>query len=136
MNKLRFLLVPLLAASFLASCSPAKKWYEHDDWWNYCSNGKNGEQATADDIGKIVNLTVNKQVHKVRLIDIDHDVLSDDTSKKAHCTFEFSNLLCDETGHSLAMFWDIMKPMVSNYDFINSEGRKMLDGLGNNEYMR
>lgn len=133
-NKLKFLLVPLLTASFLASCNSAKnkKWYEYNDWWNYCSSGKNGEQAMTDDIGKEVNVTVNGQVHKVRLIGVEHDVLSDDTTKKAHCTFEFSNLLSDSNGYSLATLWNTKDGTSStNYDYENSDLRTALDGIVN-----
>ncbi|MCQ2794834.1 MAG: DUF6273 domain-containing protein [Bacilli bacterium] len=69
-----------------------KRWYEYEDWWNYCSNGDSIIQATEDDIGKEVEVEVNSLKHKVRLIGINHDDLTDGTGK-AHCTFDFANLI-------------------------------------------
>ena len=116
-------------AKFYAIAGP---WYKRDKWWEYCSNGVVGEQAAEEDIGKEVDLTVNNQIHKVRLIDVEHDELSDDSGKKAHCTFEFSNLLSDSSGYSLATFWNTSeKDSSTNYDYLNSDLRKALDGQGN-----
>lgn len=88
---------------------------------------------TIDDarIGVTQMLKVNGIFHRVRLIGIDHDTLSNDTSKKAHTTWEFSNLLSDSDGHSLGMIWDWEDPeKYYNGNFINSTMRKALDGGG------
>ena len=107
-------------------------WYNKSDWWNYCSNGVLGEQASVSDIGKEVELTVNNQIHKVRLIGVDHDELNDGSGNKAHCTFEFANLLSDSDGYSLATLWNTDDGESStNYDYLNSDLRKALDGQGN-----
>lgn len=131
----------LMAISFLINCGGSnpeppqpepttKAWYEHDDWWNYCSNGVEGEEATANDIGREVNLTVNKQIHKIRLIDIDHDNLAA-SNNKAHCTFEFANLLSDENGYSIATVWNWENAASSkNFDYLDSNLRKAIDGSG------
>ncbi|MCQ2795195.1 MAG: DUF6273 domain-containing protein [Bacilli bacterium] len=135
MKKISLLLLPFTMFSLLTNCNKAdnRKWYEHEDWWKYCSNGVENVQAIEEDIGKEVNLTVNNQIHKVRLIDIDHDTLSSGMGK-AHCTFEFVNLLCDDMGCSLATVWNWKDGGSSkNYDFLNSNLRKALDGNGEGE---
>ncbi|MCQ2794948.1 MAG: hypothetical protein MJ214_01900 [Bacilli bacterium] len=69
------------------------RWYDYEDWWNYCSNGVEYEQATEEDIkqGIEVKLTVNGVEHKVRLIDVDKDV--DANGNTIHCTFNFLTYL-------------------------------------------
>lgn len=102
-------------------------WYEREDWWNYCSNGIKGIQASKDDIGKEVTLQVNGLEQKVRLIDIDKDV--DSEGNKIHTTFEFGNLLSDENGYSLATYWQNTNSVDSaNYDYTNSTIRAVLNG--------
>lgn len=99
-------------------------WYADE---NYLKN------LTIDDarIGVEQMLKVNGVFHRVRLIGINHDVLSDDSSQKAHTTWEFSNLLSDSNGHSLGMIWDWEDPgKYHNGNFINSTIRKALDGGG------
>lgn len=77
-------------------------WYDKTEWWNYCS------EATANDIGKKVPVTLTVEgtgvKHEVRLIDIDHDDLANEKGK-AHCTFEFVNLVSDENGDALKPNW-------------------------------
>lgn len=102
-------------------------WYKYADWWNYCSNGIEGSQATVDDIGKEVNLEVNGQIHKVRLIDVDKD--TDSVGNKIHTTFEFANLLSDENGYSLATYWqNTNNTLTANFNYMNSTIRAVLNG--------
>lgn len=93
-------------------------------WW------EETDILTEDDIGTTREVEVNGQIHTVRLIDIDHDDLADGTGK-AHTTWQFTNLLSDSNGYSLAALWqDTATTSDSNYDFPNSTMRKCLDGLG------
>lgn len=102
-------------------------WYTRTDWWNYCSCGKEGIEATTDDIGKEVNVQVNGQIHKVRLIDINKDKTSDNNS--IHATFEFVNLISDANGYSLATYWENTNSIESaNFDYMNSTIRAVLNG--------
>ena len=118
MKKIGLIAMPLLAVALLTNCNKSN-WWDHTD------------QLTEADIGKIETITVNNQNHRVRLIDVDHDVLSNDTSKTAHCTFEFSNLLSDSYGYSLATLWNTTNGNSSkNYDYLNSDLRVALDGSG------
>lgn len=139
MKKAHLILLPIMTMSFLVGCNNNggggddpeppivhNHWYEYTDWWNYCSDGNVGE-ATKEDIGRVVNLNVNNQFHKVRLIDVDKDVDSDD--KTIHTTFEFVNLLSDDDGYSLATQWnDTNDTATSNYDYRESSIRKALNG--------
>ena len=123
--------MPAKNVTYTAKFANENAWFFKTDWWKYCSSGKDGEQATTADIGQEVNLTVNNQIHKVRLIGVGHDDLYDG-SGKAHCTFEFSNLLSDSNGYSLATFWSKQTGQEStNYNYLDSNLRKALDGYGN-----
>ncbi|MCQ2792193.1 MAG: DUF6273 domain-containing protein [Bacilli bacterium] len=141
MKKLSLLVMPLMAVSLLMSCGSGdtpepqlNRWYTYEDWWNYCSNGNVDSEAAIDDVGKIVPLTVNGQVHKVRLIDVDKDV--DRNGNKIHTTFEFANLISDENGYSLASLWqDDEDGEDCNFDYLNSTIRKNLVGYGNGKIM-
>ena len=118
--------------SYVAKFDNPNAWYHKTDWWNYCSSNVSEERAIKSDVGKEVELTVNGQVHKVRLIGVDHDDLVD--GGKAHCTFEFANLLSDSNGYSLASLWYAKEGESSkNYNYLNSNLRKALDGSGEGE---
>lgn len=109
-------------------------WFDYPDWWNYCSIQKEGVPiASENDIGRILKVEVNGQMHEVRLIGLNHDVLADGNGV-AHCTFEFANLISDSNGHSLATPWNWKdKKSSTNHDFLNSNLRKAIDGEGNGE---
>lgn len=67
----------------------------------------------------------------VRIIGFNHDDLADG-SGKAGITFEFSDLISDENGLSLATPWNWEDDDSSNnYNFIYSTLRKVLDGGSN-----
>lgn len=96
-------------------------WLSKDNWYELTNN------ATADDIGKTVKVRVNNQDHNVRLIGIDHDV--DEKNNKLHTTWEFSNLICDKYGYSLAYQWNDTNDLnTANYDYRNSTIRYALNG--------
>lgn len=97
---------------------PVEKWWEHTD------------SLTENDIGTTRKLYVNGILHTVRLIGIDHDDLASGTGK-AHTTWEFVNVICDNTGHSIATVWNWQNGDDStNYDYTNSNIRKALEGEG------
>lgn len=73
------------------------KWYLDQDFL---------DSLTKDDVGIIRKLEVNGVEHRVRLIGIDHDTLSNDSNKKAHTTWEFADLISDRNGFSLTTFWN------------------------------
>ena len=85
-------------------------------------------------IGEEKTIKVNEIDHKVRIIDFNHDELSTSTEEKkqfAGITFEFANLLSDSSGYSLATLWNTSnKDSSTNYDYLNSDLRKALDGQG------
>ncbi len=114
----------------LLSCNNDKKvtkqWYEDESYIN---------SLTTADIGITKYVTVNSIAHKVRLIGIDHD--EDIDGNKLHTTWEFANLICDKTGHSLAWQWldtDDKPPIIISDDYPNSSVRKILCGSGNFKY--
>jgi len=97
---------------------------EDTHWWNDVSS------LTTADIGTTREVEVNGVTHTVRLIGVDHDNLADG-SGKAHTTWQFTNILSDSNGYSLATFWkDTNSTSTANYDFTNSDIRKALDGEG------
>ena len=97
---------------------PTKKWYEYEDWWNYCSNGVEGEEATEDDISQEVEIEFNDYTHKVHLIDIDHDMLADGVTT-VHCTFEFVSFIRGDDKNKITCYWNGEDDMNStNYNFI------------------
>ncbi len=114
--------MPLLLASFTATSCSGKS--AKNNWWN------NTEKLTFKDIVKIELVTVNNQPHRVRLIGINHDNLTDG-SGKAHTTWEFADLLSDANGNSLATTWNSNDGAESlNTSFVNSNIRRVLDGGG------
>lgn len=127
MKKNLFLgLVALLLCGCSSKTEPLKRWYEYEDWWNYCSNGVKESEATIDDIGKIVTLKVNNQLHKVRLIDIDCD-RSSENDATIHATFEFANVISDSKGYSLGTLWNnTNSTSTANFSYLNSSIRRML----------
>ncbi|MCQ2793989.1 MAG: DUF6273 domain-containing protein [Bacilli bacterium] len=121
MKKIMFVM-PLMVVSLLANCNNKKQWYQDSNFIN---------SLTKDDVGLEKEVEVNGLKHKVRLIDVDHDNLTD-KSGKAHTTWEFANLISDKNGYSLATVWNFEKGTSSNnYDFLNSNLRKAIDGGGN-----
>jgi len=85
---------------------------------------------TIDDVGVQRGVIVNTKLHKVRLIGIDHDTISNST-EKAHTTWEFSNIISDSNGDSLAYQWnDTNNESTANDDYINSTIRYALTGEG------
>ena len=125
----------------VATPSKIQKWYLFNNWWDFCSCGFENVEADEEDIGQTVQLKVNNQNHDVRLIGLDHDDEVDGDGKiigKAHTTFQFANLLCDENGYSLGVIEDFEHNegcMSRNYDFLNSGLRKNLTGKGDSEIM-
>lgn len=108
-----------------------KRWYDYEDWWNYCSNGEEKIQATIDDIGKEVPITINNQVHMVRLIDVDRDEIDNDSEiAVAHTTFEFSTVISDDKGWSLALQWNDINHEENANNYLDSTIRKALNGTG------
>lgn len=136
MKKLGLLAAPLMTLSILASCGggtkpePVKKWYKYDDWWNYCSNGIKGSQATKYDIGREVEVDVNGIAHKVRLIGVDHPISIQRTEAEAHCTFEFENVLWDYDSDTQMQtyWWEGDEKDRDNGDFPNSKLNIFLNG--------
>lgn len=117
MKKLGLIAVPLLAVAFLTNCNK-------NNWWDHT------EQLTEADIGKIETININNQNHRVRLIDIDHDMLANGTGF-AHTTWEFVDLISDSDGYSLATPWEWEQgDEAKNWDFLNSNLRAALDGMG------
>ncbi|MCQ2795132.1 MAG: hypothetical protein MJ214_02850 [Bacilli bacterium] len=123
MKKLVFIM-PLMAISLLASCnnggSNSKQWYLDSDYIN---------SLTYEDIGTVNKVKVNGLDHKVRLIDVDKD--TDKDNKKIHTTWEFVNLLSDNSGYSLATQWnDATDESIASYNYLDSSIRKALTGEG------
>jgi len=98
------------------------KWYDDN---NYVAN------LSESNIGLTRGVMVNNQVHKVRLIGINHDDLADGSGNKAHTTWEFANLISDSNGYSLATQWHDTNDAPQNQDFLNSSIRKALTSEGN-----
>jgi len=116
---------PLITLHYIdAAQEAAKKWYLRRNWYEYTS------EASEEELGVECKIKVNGLDHKVRLIDVDKDV--DENGNKVHTTWEFSNLLSDSNGHSLAYQWnDTNNSATANHDYINSTLRKALTGEGN-----
>lgn len=100
------------------------------EWSEISEISTTGRAKEFFSIGEEKVITVNKQLHRIRIIGFNHDKLSSDTSKMAGITFEFVNLLSDEEGYSLATPWDSEDGVGStnNYNFLNSNLRKAFDG--------
>lgn len=135
MKKFGLLIMPLMTISFLSSCGgfkpePTKKWYEYENWWNYCSNDNPISEATSEDIGKEVNVTVYGIVHKVRLIDVDH-IEPKEKVAQAHCTFEFINVITDSNG-AVTTNWNVKEPEVNTPNNYNFPESTLNDLLNNN----
>lgn len=116
------LLLPVLLF-FFASCNKSSAWYENKEFIN---------SLTLEDVGLEKAVIVNGLEHKVRLIDIDHDDLSDG-SGKAHTTWEFANLISDSNGYSLATPWyweeeGLYSRCLNYIEYSNL--RKAIDGKG------
>lgn len=101
--------------------TPTKEWYEDSA---YIKN------LSFSDIGTTTKeIIVNGQIHKVRLIGINHDTFEDGTT--AHTTWEFNNLISDSEGYSLAYQWhDTTFENTTNRVYQNSSIRKVLCGSG------
>ena len=105
-----------------------KKWYEYENWWNYCSNGNPVNEATSEEIGKEVTVTIYDKVHKVRLIGVDH-IEPKEKVAQAHCTFEFANVITNANG-AVTTQWNNKKDeegSVNNYNFPNSTLNDLLN---------
>lgn len=102
--------------------APDVPWYLNQTYLN---------SLTEDDIGTEINeVEVNGQIHRVRLIGVDHDDLA--TGGKAHTTWEFMDILSDSDGYSYGIVWnDTNDTGSANYDYTNSSIRKALNGTGN-----
>ncbi len=96
-------------------------WYEFNDWWNYCSNGSN-LQAVTNDIGEIVYFNIDGYYHKVRLVGIDHDELSNGNGM-AHCTFDLINTIANKYSVNITSAWNNDE---DNKNFVNSTLNKYL----------
>jgi len=91
---------------------------------SFTINGKT--PASLDDfVGIKRNVVINNQNHGVRVIGTHHDVNEND--QKLALTFEFTNLISDSNGDSLAYIWD---NNTSNKSYRNSDIRFALTGLG------
>lgn len=110
--------------------SPEYKLLENLDWDDISDCSKSGFAPTLFKIGDEKTIKVNNIDQKVRIIDFNHD--KDKNGNKIGITFEFANLLSDSNGYSLATLWNTINGNSSkNYDYLNSDLRKALDGLGN-----
>lgn len=99
-------------------------WYEFSDWWNYCSDSKDGIiTATKDDIGIERLVKINGLMHKVRLIGLDHNnpLFS---NLAAHCTFEFSNVITNSDGTPYTTIYN----EVENTNYPESDLHILLNG--------
>lgn len=125
-KKINLSIMPLVALSFLVNCgSKETPWYLDN---NYLSSLKSEDVTKAG--GVIKTIKVNNQIHRVRLIGVDHDDLSDG-SAKAHTTWKFVSYISDTNGYSLATPWNWENGEESfSDDFPNSNLRKAIDGCG------
>lgn len=133
-TKLSIIITPLVVITFLANCGSGgtiKRWFEYEDWWNHCSNGKDGEQATLDDVGKEVKISLNNLNHLVKLIDCNHDKISGGNDETAHCTFEFTNVITNDYG-TIFMPWNNEEGYSStNFNYPESTLNKLLNDQNN-----
>lgn len=94
-------------------CRSLGHWYNCSDWWNYCSDGE--IQATSDEIGTTVPITLNVNgnyiTHLARLIGVDHDNKA--SGGKAHCTFEFVNVITKCFGLPYEVQWNRLRKSYS-----------------------
>lgn len=112
----------------------AKDKLEDYTWKEINEISENGVAPLVFNIGDEKSVTVNEVPHQVRIIDFDHDELSTSTSDNpqyAGITFEFTNLISDKNGYSIAAPWNWEDGVEStNYDYLNSNLRKAIDGDG------
>lgn len=104
-----------------------QRWYDHSDWWNYCSCDDAIIRADkTKDVGRVVKVTINNLVHEVRLIDCDKDIISGSSpTKTAHCTFEFKNVVSKTSGLEMKECWN--PEGGNNFDYRSSTIFKYLD---------
>lgn len=104
-----------------AITSDSNAWYLDTKYLN---------SLTVDDVkaGTIQMVKVNGVYHQVRLIGIDHDELADKSGKKAHTTWEFTNVISDKNGYSLATFWNDTATNVPCASYLDSTMRYALVG--------
>ncbi len=104
------------------------RWYDFANWWDYCSNGVDGQQAVEADIdGSEVYVKVNGLMHGVRLIGVDVDKDADGAT--IHSTFDFANLITDTDGKMIKTAWDDKDDdETKNYDYRKSTLNTFLNG--------
>lgn len=88
------LLAPLMTVAFLVSCGGGgskDKEVVEDKWW------ENVSSFTLNDVGTIKTIKINGLDHRVRLVDVDHDVEPVNFGP-IHTTWEFVDVLTKQDG--------------------------------------
>ncbi|MCQ2795293.1 MAG: DUF6273 domain-containing protein [Bacilli bacterium] len=104
------------------------RWCDFANWWDYCSNGVDGQQAVESDInGNEVYVKVNGLMHGVRLIGVDID--KDASGNTIHSTFDFANLITGSDGNAIQTAWDNSDgDQTKNFDYRKSTLNAFLNG--------